>query len=439
MVQNLTYMAAIDIGTTKTVAIIGKKDSNNEIEILGFGTSLTKGVNRGVVINIEEASQSIKKAVDKAGEMASLKTDNLRVDKAIVGIAGQHVRSVGNRGARYIDSPDSEIKLGDVELLRAEMYKMLVEIGEKIIHVIPQNYIIDNADGVINPVGISGKRLEGNYHIIIAQSASCKNIEKCVNRIDIEMIDLVFEPIAAAEAVLTADEKEAGVVLVDIGGGTTDIAIYHDSIIRHSAVIPFGGNVVTSDIKEGCSILQRQAEQLKQQFGSALGDLVEENKIVSIPGISGREPKEISFKNLSYIIQSRMEEIVEAINFEIKNSQIADKLSAGIVITGGSANLINLSELVKLQTGYDVRIGKPVGIIIDDNTKELNEPEFSTVVGLLLDGFKYHNGINILQNENEEEEEEIDDAVENESTGGFFSSIKNKFKDILDDKEIENQ
>ena len=431
MEQNKNYMAAIDIGTSNTIAIIGTKNSNNEVEIIGFGSSPTNGVNRGVVINIEETAQSIRAAVEQAQEMAKLK-----FNKAYVGIAGQHIHSTQNKGTKYIDSPEFEIKQKDVEQIRQEMYKMPVNIGDHIIHVIPQNYTIDNEDGVKNPVGISGKRLEGNFHIVIGQIASGKNIEKCVNRVGIDVINLILEPIAAADAVLTSDEKEAGVILVDIGGGTTDIAIYHDSIIRHTAVIPFGGNVITNDIKEGCSILQRQAEQLKQQFGSALGDLVDENKIVSIPGISGREPKEISFKNLAYIIQSRMEEIIEAIKFEIDNSGIADKLSAGIVLTGGSAMLNNISELVKLQTGYDVRIAKVDKITYSEKTEELNQTKYSTAIGLLLKGFENSSHIEILK---QEEEDKEDDTQEDSNTGGIFSKFKNKFFAIIDDKDVEKQ
>ncbi len=431
MEQNNNYMAAIDIGTSNTIAIIGKKNSNNEVEILGFGSSPTSGVNRGIVINIEEAAQSIKAAVEETQNMA-----NLKFNKAYVGIAGQHIKSTQNKGTKYIDPPEFEIKQDDIEQLRQEMYKMPVNIGDHIIHVIPQNYSVDNEDGIKNPVGISGKRLEGNFHIVIGQIASGKNIEKCVNRIGIDVINLILDPIAVADAVLTSDEKEAGVILVDIGGGTTDIAIYHDGIIRHTAVIPFGGNIISNDIKEGCSILQRQAEQLKQQFGSALGDLVDENKIVSIPGISGREPKEISFKNLAYIIQSRLEEIIEAINYEIENSEIADKLSAGIVLTGGSASLNNISELVKLQTGYDVRIGKVEKINYTEQTEELNQSKYSTAIGLLLKGFEYSSGIDILE---QEENEEESNTQEESKSGGIFSKIKNKFLTIIEDKDVENQ
>jgi cell division protein FtsA len=264
-----------------------------------------------------------------------------------------------------------------------------IDVGEEIIHVLPQSYIVDNETGVKNPVGMTGKRLEANFHVVIGQVASTRNLEKCVNRVGLTIHDLILEPLASAEAVLTDDEKEAGVALVDIGGGTTDVAVYYDGIIRHTAVIPFGGYVVTRDIKEGCAILERQAELLKVEYGSALGDIAPEEKVVTIPGIAGREPKEISFKSLAYIIQSRVEEIIDAVCFEIENSECMDKLSAGIVLTGGGAMLRHLPQLVKYRTGFDVRIGLPNEYLVGDTDDELIQPMYSTAVGLLLKGYDY--------------------------------------------------
>jgi cell division protein FtsA len=234
-----------------------------------------------------------------------------------------------------------------------------------------------------------GRRLEANFHIVIGQVAAAKNIEKCIRKANLTVKDMILEPLASSDAVLTDDEKEAGVVLVDIGGGTTDVAVYYDNIIRHTAVIPFGGNVVTKDIKEGCAILQRHAEQLKIQYGSALGDIAPEDKVVSIPGISGREPKEISFKSLAYIIQSRMEEIIDAVNFEIQNSGYADKLAAGVVITGGGAMLKHLPQLMKFKTAMDVRIGFPNEHLAGTAKNEINQPMYATSVGLIMRGFEY--------------------------------------------------
>lgn len=381
MSQKNQFIAAIDIGTTKIVSIAGRENESKRLEVLGLAKSLSKGVKRGVVLNIEETVDAISHTLKEVEKQAEIKFSDV-----FVGIAGQHIKSIRNRGYVNRDSYDVEITRDDIQKLIDDMYKIPIDAGEEIIHVLPQNFIVDSETGVKNPVGMSGKRLEANFHIVIGQVASAKNIEKCINRAGLKVRELILEPLASSEAVLTEDEKEAGVALVDIGGGTTDIAVFYDDIIRHTAVIPFGGNVVTKDIKEGCSILGRQAESLKIQFGSALGDLSPEDKVVTIPGISGRDPKEISFKSLAYIIQSRMEEILDAVMFEIENSGVSDKLSAGIVLTGGAALLRHLPQLVKFKTGLDVRVGYPNEKLAQESDEGVNHPMYSTSVGLLLKG-----------------------------------------------------
>ncbi len=378
------YVAAIDIGTTKIVAIVGKKNENGKIEILGLSKALSKGVKRGVVLNIEETVNAIQTTVEDVQ-----KRSGVLFSEVFVGIAGQHIKSMKNRGYIIRDAYDDEIQKEEVFRLIEDMHKIHIDIGEEIIHVIPQNFIVDNETGVKSPIGMCGRRLEANFHIVIGQVAAAKNIEKCIRKAGLTVKDMILEPLASSDAVLTDDEKEAGVVLVDIGGGTTDVAVYYDNIIRHTAVIPFGGNVVTKDIKEGCAILQRHAEQLKIQYGSALGDIAPEDKVVSIPGISGREPKEISFKSLAYIIQSRMEEIIDAVNFEIQNSGYADKLAAGVVITGGGAMLKHLPQLMKFKTAMDVRIGLPNEHLAGSAKNEINQPMYATSVGLIMRGFEY--------------------------------------------------
>lgn len=378
------FVAAIDIGTTKIVSIVGKKNENGKIEILGLSKALSKGVKRGVVINIEDTVTAIRTTVDDVQKRSGIK-----FSEVFVGIAGQHIKSMKSRGYIMRDSYEDEIKKDEVFRLIEDMHKIHIDIGEEIIHVIPQNFIVDNETGLKSPIGICGRRLEANFHIVIGQVAAAKNIEKCIRRANLSVKDLILEPLASADAVLTEDEMEAGVVLVDIGGGTTDLAVYYDNIIRHTAVIPLGGNVVTNDIKEGCAILQRHAEQLKIQYGSALGDIAPEDKVVAIPGISGRNPKEISFRSLAYIIQSRMEEIIDFINFEIQNSGYADKLAAGIVITGGGAMLKHLSQLMKFKTAMDVRIGYPNEHLTGPGRNEINQPMYATSVGLIMRGFDY--------------------------------------------------
>jgi cell division protein FtsA len=378
------YVAAIDIGTTKIVAIVGKKNENGKIEILGLSKTPSKGVKRGVVLNIEETVTAIQTTVEDVQ-----KRSGILFSEVFVGIAGQHIKSMKNRGYLIREAYDDEIQKEEVFRLIEDMHKIHIEIGEEIIHVIPQNFIVDNETGVKSPIGMCGRRLEANFHIVIGQVAAAKNIDKCIRKANLTVKDMILEPLASSDAVLTEDEKEAGVVLVDIGGGTTDVAVYYDNIIRHTAVIPFGGNVVTKDIKEGCAILLRHAEQLKIQYGSALGDIAPEDKVVSIPGISGREPKEISFKSLAYIIQSRMEEIIDAVNFEIQNSGYADKLAAGVVITGGGAMLKHLPQLMKFKTAMDVRIGLPNEHLAGSAKNEINQPMYATSVGLIMRGFDY--------------------------------------------------
>jgi cell division protein FtsA len=378
------HVAAIDIGTTKIVAVIGKRNPNRKLEILGMAKTVSKGVKRGVVLNIDETVSAIQTVVTEIQQKTGLK-----LSEVFVGIAGQHIKSLKNRGYINRDSYDAEITNDDVKRLIEDAHKIPIEIGEEIIHVLPQSFVVDSETGVKNPVGMSGKRLEANFHIVVGQIASIKNIEKCVNRVGLRIHDVMLEPLASSSAVLTEDELEAGVALVDIGGGTTDIAVYHEGVICHTAVIPFGGNVVTKDIKEGCSILDRQAEELKIKFGSALGDLAEEDKVVIIPGISGRDSKEISFKSLAYIIQSRMEEIFDAVMFEIENSGCQEKLSAGIVITGGGAMLRHLPQLVRFRTGMDVRIGYPNAHLAGNVSDDINQPMYATSVGLLMKGYEF--------------------------------------------------
>ena len=378
------YVAAIDIGTTKIVAIVGKKNENGKIEILGLSKALSPGVDRGVVQNIEKTVDSIKKTVEDVQKISGIS-----FSEVFVGIAGQHIKSMKNRGYITRENFEAEIKEEEVFKLIEDAYKIHINVGEDIIHVLPQSFIVDDETGIKNPIGMCGKRLEANFHIVIGDIASAKNIERCIRRVNIKVKDMILEPLASADATLTDDEKEAGVALVDIGGGTTDLAVYYDNIIRHTAVIPFGGNLITEDIKKGCETLWRYAELLKINYGSAFGDIAPEDKVVSVPGISGRPSKEISFKSLAYIIQSRMEELIDAVNFEIKNSGYANKLAAGIVVTGGGAMLKHLPQLMKFKTAMDVKIGIPNEHLAGTSKTEINQSMYATAVGLIMRGFEY--------------------------------------------------
>lgn len=418
-------VVGLDIGTTKIVAIVGRRNEFGKIEILGMGKSESFGVARGVVQNIDQTVQSIRTAVAEAEAKSGV---DIKVVN--VGIAGQHIKSLQHRGIKTRSTVEEEISQKDIDSLIDDMFKLVMLPGEEIIHVLPQEYIIDNEQGIKNPIGMSGIRLEANFHIITGQIAAARNIYKCVHKANLEVSELTLEPLASADAVLSDEEKEAGVVLVDIGGGTTDVAIFQDGIIRHTAVIPFGGNVITEDIKEGCTIIKSQAELLKIKFGSALASENQENEIVSIPGLRGRAHKEISVRNLSAIIQARMEEIIEHVYYEIKNSGYEKKLIAGIVITGGGAQLKHVTQLVEYITGMDTRVGYPNEHLAKGN-EDVTSPMFATSVGLVM------KGIQSAEKNNHKPVVETQTTIKGhskEKSTGFFDKIKKFF----DEDSIQN-
>jgi cell division protein FtsA len=374
-------VVGLDIGTTKVCAIVGKKNEFGKINILGFGKAESDGVSRGVVVNIDKTVEAIRKAVAEAE-----KQSGVDVNVVYVGIAGEHIRSMQHKGIITLSNPDMEISALDVKRLHDDMFKIATPPGMEILHVLPQEYTVDNQVGIKDPVGMSGVRLEGNFHVVIGQTTAANNIYKCVRKAGLEARELVLEPIASSAAVLTDEEREAGVCLVDIGGGTTDLAIFEDNIIRHTAVIPFGGNIVTEDIKQGCSVMRRQAELLKLRFGSALATEIKDDEIITITGLQGRPPKEIRRRTLSNIIQSRMEEIIEFVAAEIKHSGYEKKLVGGIVVTGGGAMLAHAKQLIEFVTGIDTRIGMPGEHLASGLVDEVNSPMYATSAGLVIQG-----------------------------------------------------
>jgi cell division protein FtsA len=374
-------IVGLDIGTTKIAAIVGRRSERGKIEILGYGRTESIGVKRGMVSNIEHTVESIRRAVEEAESKSKVEIKYVNV-----GIAGQHIKSLQHRGSLIRQNNEEEISQQDIDTLWNSMFNLNMNPGEEIIDVIPQDYIIDNEQGVRQPIGMLGNSLEANFHIIVGQTTAAKNIYKCVKKAGLEVVDLILEPIASSNAVLSDEEKEAGVVLVDIGGGTTDLAIFQDGIIRHTAVIPFGGDVLTEDVKEGCSIIRKHAEELKVKFGSALANENKDEEIVAIPGLRGRPPREISLRNLASIIQARMEEIIEHIYYEIKNSGYEKKLIAGIVLTGGGAMLRHVAQLTEFMTGMDTRIGYPNEYLAGDVPDEMASPMHATGIGLVIEG-----------------------------------------------------
>ncbi|KIX21847.1 cell division protein FtsA [Flavobacterium sp. 316] len=443
----------LDIGTTKIVVMIGKKNEYGKLEILGVGKSKSLGVHRGVVNNITQTIQSIQQAILEAESDSGYK-----INDVVVGIAGQHIRSIQH--SDYISRPNADevIDDEDIDALIGQVHKLAMLPGEEIIHVLPQEFKVDGQAEIKEPIGMYGGRLESSFHVVVGQAASIRNLGRCIKSSGLELSGLTLEPLASADAVLSQEEKEAGVALIDIGGGTTDLAIFKDGIIRHTAVIPFGGNVITEDIKEGCSIIEKQAELLKVRFGSAWPGENKDNEIVSIPGLRGREPKEISLKNLSKIIHARVVEIIEQVYAEVKlygHEDPKKKLIAGIVLTGGGAQLQHIKQLVEYITGMDTRIGYPNEHLAGNSNEELSSPLYATAVGLVMNSIRNNtkSAIPLVEMKKEEavpvqtpveegkvEEEKVIEEPKSESTENrikksFFDKYIDKIKEFLDNAE----
>ena len=432
----------LDIGTTKIVAMIGRKNEYNKIEVVGIGKAKSLGVKRGVVSNITQTIQSIQQAVDEAESVSGVK-----IAEVVVGIAGQHIRSLHHSDYITRNNADEVIDEEDIENLVNQVHKLVMLPGEEIIHVLPQEFKVDSQADIKEPIGMYGGRLEANFHVVVGQVSSIRNIGRCVKSAGLDLSEITLEPLASAAAVLSQEEKEAGVALIDIGGGTTDLAIFKDGIIRHTAVIPFGGNVITDDIKEGCSIIEKQAELLKIKFGSAWPGENKETEIVSIPGLRGREPKEITLKNLSKIIHARVQEIIEHVYLEIKNYEhetAKGKLIAGIVLTGGGSQLNHLRQLVEYITGMDARIGFPNEHLAGDSDEGLSSPSYATAVGLLMEGLEKgmkdeeETLAQITEEQQEGSEQKTPPVIEEKPTlkkKSFFEKFTESLKDFLDNAE----
>jgi cell division protein FtsA len=414
-------IVGLDIGTTKISAIVGRKNEYDKLEILGMGRSESFGVQRGVVANIEKTTNAIKEAVAAAEE-----TSGHEITEVIVGIAGQHIRSIQHSGIITRDSTATLINQQDIDRLTLEMHKLALPPGDSIIHVLPQEFIVDDQHGVTDPIGRSGVRLEADFHIITGKGAAISDIHRCVELAGLKVKGLVLEPLASAASVLSIEERDAGVAMVDIGGGTSDIAIFYQNIIRHTAVIPLGGNVVTEDIKEGCKVMRQSAEQLKVKFGSAVALDEQENQIVSVQGLKGRDPKEISVKNLSNIIEARMKEILEYVYYEINQSGFINKLLGGIVLTGGGSQLKHLKQLVEYTTGLDARIGYPTEHLAS-SANDLGNPMYATGIGLILRGFDE------MHSRPEQDEKEVGQKT----SRGWFKTIFDWGKKQLQEDDTE--
>lgn len=448
--QKNDIAVGLDIGTTKIVVIVGRKNEHEKLEILGIGKSKSLGVHRGVVNNIKLTIQSIQEAVEMAENQSGMKIKNVTV-----GIAGQHIRSMHHSDYITRNSHEEMINEMDIEKLKNQVHSLTMQPGEEIIHVLPQEYKVDSQNETTEPIGLCGSRLEATFHVVLGQVPHITNIGRCIKASGLNLMGLVLESIASSCAVLTVDEKEAGVALVDIGGGTTDISIFKDGIIRHTAVIPFGGDVITEDIKVGCSIIEKHAEKLKVLFGSAIPEENSENEVVAIPSINGRTPKEISLKMLASIIQARLKEIINSINVELRSygcDEQRKKLIAGIVLTGGGSNLKHIRQLIEYQTGIDTRIGMCDSNFSNNSSEELSKPDYATSIGLLINGIEelhfthdsINNGFNCSsdssKNTNKKHTQENYKTIEmvnrsKQKTNKLFSNFYNKIINYLNENE----
>lgn len=376
MASKSNFSVVIDVGTAKLAAFSGIKNEEGKMEILASARVPAKGIKRGVVVNIDEAANSVEQLLEEI-----LQQIDGKITKVDLAYAGQPMKIFEFKGSR-LTTGEGMVTQTDVDELLREAKSMDLDEDFRILHLIPQSFIVDDEPADLNPVGAIGRKIETTIKMIVVPEIYIANFKRVLDKLDVELGEVIFAPLAAAEAALTEDEKELGAVLLDIGAGTTKLAVYSEGVLIHAAVIPFGGDVVTRDIKEGCSILPKWAEQLKVQYGHALGDFADERKVVTIPGHNGWEPKEISFKSLAFIIQARMEEIVDSVLWQVEKSGIADQLGSGIVLSGGTAALNNLVSLVKFRTGMDARLAFPV-IRPVNKPKDFVDLDSLTALGLL--------------------------------------------------------
>ena len=375
MAKHAQLLVGLDIGTTKICVIVGEIAEDKRIDIIGIGTHPSKGLKKGMVINIESTVESIKHAIEEAELMAGVE-----INSVYTGIAGGHIQGLNGHGV--IAVKEGEISKSDVERVLDAAKVVSIPVDREILHVIPQEFVVDGQDGVRDPVGMSGTRLEVRVHIITGAVTSAQNIVKCVKKAGLETMDVILQPLASSEAVLTPEEKDLGVLVVDIGGGTTDMAVFVEGAVRHTAVLPIGGNHLTNDIAIGLRTPPIEAEKLKIRYGCAMTELVKENETIEVPSVGGRTPRIMSRQLLSEVIEPRAEEIFTLVAAEIEKAGFAEKVPAGVVLTGGSSLTPGMMELCEQILNLPTRIGTPSGMggLIDI----VRNPMYATGVGLLI-------------------------------------------------------
>src|SRR3954452_24631504 len=377
-------IVGLDIGTTKIAAIAGRKNEYGKLEILGFGRANSNGVQHGQVLNIDQTIKAIQQALTACYDS----NPDLEIKEVYVGVAGHHIKSLQTRGDMVRQSSDTEIDHTEIEMLIENQRKTFIPAGDQIIEVIPQDFHVDNFQNIKDPVGFNGVKVGANFHIITGDRNAIRNINRAVERSHLKVKDLVLQPLASAAAVMSEVDMEAGVAILDIGGGTSDLAVFYDGILKHTAVIPFGGENITNDIRMGLGVLKSQAEAMKVQFGSALANEAKANAFITIPGMNGMPAKEISVKNLANIIQARMSEILDFVTYHLKQVGLDSRaLNGGIILTGGGSQLKHLIQLTEYSTGLYARIGFPNGNLAANHIDELKKPMYSTCIGLILKGY----------------------------------------------------
>ncbi len=447
-------IVGLDIGTTKIAAIAGRKNEYGKLEILGFGRANSNGVQHGMVLNIDQTIKAIQTAL----ENCYASNPNLQISEVYVGIAGHHIKSLQTRGDIVRQNIEEEIKQLEIDQLVGDQYRTYIPAGDQIIDVIPQEFTVDNFQNIPNPIGYSGVKVGANFHIITGDKTAIRNINRSVEKSGLITKDLVLQPLASAAAVMCEQDLEAGVAIVDIGGGTTDLAVFYEGILKHTAVIPFGGENITNDIKTGLGVLKTQAEQMKIQFGSALSDEAKANAFITIPGLRGMAPKEISVKNLANIIQARMSEIMDFVTYHLKQVGLDTRmLNGGVILTGGGSQLKHLIQLTEYVTGLNARLGFPNEHLAAGHIEELAKPMYSTCIGLILKGYNdYENNqkqfessfkrIQVPGSLQQQPVDEVLDVAEEATVGpvkvkqrkslkGFMDSFKNGLIDLFKEEE----
>ncbi|MGF1508516.1 MAG: cell division protein FtsA [Myxococcota bacterium] len=378
MNRNDGKIVGLDVGTTKVTALVGELTEDG-LDLVGIGQSPSTGMRKGVVVNIASTVGAIRKAVEEAERMAGCE-----IQQVFTGIAGGHIRGFNSHG--IVAVKDGEITQADVDRVIEAAKAVAIPMDREVIHVLPQEFIVDDQDGIKEPLGMHGVRLEAKVHIVTAASTSAQNVIRCANRSGLDVAAVVLQQLASAEAVLTQDEKDLGVCLVDIGGGTADIAIFSDGAIVHTSVLPLGGNHVTTDIALGIRTPQEEAERIKKRFGCAMVAQVDPQETVDVPSVGGRKPRTLSRQILCEIIEARVEEILQLVRDEIRNTAYEDLLASGVVLTGGGSNLEGIQDLAEDVLGLPVRFGMPEGI--GGLSDVVRSPSYATGVGLLRHGAK---------------------------------------------------